>query len=98
MDSFTPVVHYPVTLLLITYGSGIRDFASKVVVSPARIGTIYGLERYIKTGCGGPAKVCAHACRAIDWTMPVVVGIFTAQILQDAHLTDIGAQRKHSTP
>jgi len=30
--------------------------------------------------------------------MTVVVGIFTAQILQDAHLTDIGAQRKQTTP
>ena len=30
--------------------------------------------------------------------MPVSVGIFTAQMLQDAHLTDIGAQRKQSTP
>jgi hypothetical protein len=30
--------------------------------------------------------------------MPVLVGIFTAQMLQDAHLTDIGAQRKQSTP
>jgi 6-pyruvoyl-tetrahydropterin synthase len=30
--------------------------------------------------------------------MPVLVGIFAAQILQDVHLTDIGAQRKQSTP
>jgi len=30
-------------------------------------------------------------------TMPVSVGIFTAQMLQNAHLTDIGAQRKQST-
>ena len=30
--------------------------------------------------------------------MPVLVGIITAQILQDAHLTDIGAQGKQSTP
>jgi hypothetical protein len=31
--------------------------------------------------------------------MPVSVGIITAQMLQDAaHLTDIGAQRKQSTP
>ena len=30
--------------------------------------------------------------------MPVLVGIFTAQILHDAHLTDIGAQRIQSTP
>jgi len=30
--------------------------------------------------------------------MPVLVGIFTAQVRQDAHLTDIGAQRKQSTP
>jgi hypothetical protein len=30
--------------------------------------------------------------------MPVLVGIFTAQMLQDAHRTDIGAQRKQSTP
>ena len=29
--------------------------------------------------------------------MPVSVGIFTAQMLQNAHLTDIGAQRKQST-
>jgi len=35
---------------------------------------------------------------AIDWTMPMLVGIFTAQMLQDACLTDIGAQRKQSTP
>ena len=28
--------------------------------------------------------------------MPVLVGIFTAQMLQDAQLTDIGAQRKQS--
>ena len=28
----------------------------------------------------------------------MLVGIFTAQMLQDAHLTDIGAQRKQSTP
>jgi len=30
--------------------------------------------------------------------MPVSVGIFTAQVLQDAHLTDIRAHRKQSTP
>jgi len=30
--------------------------------------------------------------------MPVLVGIFTAQMLQDAHLTDIRAQREQSTP
>jgi hypothetical protein len=30
--------------------------------------------------------------------MPVKVAIFTAQMLQDANLTDIGAQRKQSTP
>jgi hypothetical protein len=30
--------------------------------------------------------------------MPVVVGIFTAQMLQHTRLTDIGAQRKQSTP
>jgi len=29
--------------------------------------------------------------------MPVSVGIFTAQMLQNSHLTDIGAQRKQST-
>ena len=49
-------------------------------------------------GCPGPAKVYSHACTAIDWTMPMSVGIFTAQVLQDAHLTDIRAQRKQSTP
>jgi len=48
--------------------------------------------------CPGPAKVCAHACLANDWTMSVSVGIITAQMLQDAHLTDIGAQGKQSTP
>ena len=30
--------------------------------------------------------------------MSVSVGIFTAQMLQDAHLTDIGVQGKQSTP
>jgi hypothetical protein len=30
--------------------------------------------------------------------MSVSVGIITAQILQDAHLTDIGAQGKRLTP
>ena len=50
------------------------------------------------TGCPGPAKVCSHACTAIDWTIPVLVGIFTAQTLQDDHFMDIGAQRKQSTP
>jgi len=30
--------------------------------------------------------------------MSVSVGIITAQMLQDAHLTDIGAQGKQSTP
>jgi len=30
--------------------------------------------------------------------MSVSVGIITAQVLQDAHLTDIGAQGKQSTP
>jgi len=30
--------------------------------------------------------------------MAVLVGIFTAQILQEAYLTDIGAQQKQSTP
>ncbi len=35
---------------------------------------------------------------AIDWTMPVLVGIFTAQMLQDGRLADIEAQRKQSTP
>jgi len=30
--------------------------------------------------------------------MSVSVGIITAQMLQDAHLTDIGAQRTQSTP
>jgi hypothetical protein len=30
--------------------------------------------------------------------MPVSVGIFTAQVLQDVHLTGIKAQRKQSTP
>jgi len=34
---------------------------------------------------------------AIDWTR-LVIGIFTVQTLQDTHLTDIGGQRKHSTP
>ena len=48
--------------------------------------------------CPGPAKVCSRACTAVDWTMPVLVGIFTAQTLQDDHFTDIGAQRKQSTP
>jgi len=48
--------------------------------------------------CPGPAKVCFHACLANDWTMSVSVGIITAQMLQDAHLTDIGAQGKQSTP
>ena len=28
--------------------------------------------------CPGPAKVCSYACTAIDWTMPVLVGIFAA--------------------
>ncbi len=42
--------------------------------------------------CPGPAKVFSHACTAIDWTMPLLVGIFTAQTLQDDHFTDIGAQ------
>ena len=49
-------------------------------------------------GCAGPAKVCFQACLANDWTMSVSVGIITAQMLQDAHLTDIGAQGKQSTP
>jgi len=48
--------------------------------------------------CPGPAKVCFHACLANDWTMSVSVGIITAQMFQDAHLTDIGAQGKQSTP
>jgi hypothetical protein len=48
--------------------------------------------------CAGRAKVSSFACRAIDWMMPVVVGIFTAQMLQDAQLTYTGAQRKQSTP
>jgi len=48
--------------------------------------------------CPGPAKVCSYACTTIDWTMPVLVGIFTAQTLQDAHLADIGAQRNQSMP
>ena len=30
--------------------------------------------------------------------MPVLVRNFTVQTLQDAHLTDIGAQLKQSTP
>jgi hypothetical protein len=30
--------------------------------------------------------------------MSLSVGIITAQMLQSAHLTDIGAQRKQSTP
>jgi len=30
--------------------------------------------------------------------MSVSVGIITARMLQDAHLTDIGAQEKQSTP
>jgi hypothetical protein len=30
--------------------------------------------------------------------MPMSVGIFTAQVLQDVHLTDIRAQRAQSTP
>jgi outer membrane receptor for ferric coprogen and ferric-rhodotorulic acid len=34
----------------------------------------------------------------IDRAMPMSVSIITAQVLQDAHLTDIGAQRKQSTP
>lgn len=48
--------------------------------------------------CPGPAKVCSHACTAIDWTMPVLVGVFTAQTLQGDHFTDIGAQREQPTP
>jgi len=36
------------------------------------------------------AKVFFHAWQANDWTMSVSVGIITAQMLQDAHLTDIG--------
>jgi len=35
---------------------------------------------------------------AVDWKMRVPVGIFTAQVFQDAHLSDIGAQSKQSTP
>ncbi len=61
-----------------------------------------GIESVIagshQSRCPGPAKVCSHACTAIDWTMPELVGIFTAQTLQDDHFTDIGAQRKQSTP
>ena len=30
--------------------------------------------------CPGPAKVCFHACPENDWTMPVSVAIFAAQI------------------
>jgi len=40
----------------------------------------------------------SESCTATDWKMPVLVGIFTAQMLQDAHLTDIRAQREQSTP
>lgn len=39
-----------------------------------------------------------HIYTAIDWTLTVIVGICTAQTLQDDHFTDIGAQRKPSTP
>ena len=35
---------------------------------------------------------------AIGWTVPVLVGILTAQMLQSAHARDIGAQLKQSTP
>jgi len=34
----------------------------------------------------------------IDSTMSLSVGIFTAQVLQEAHLMGIGAQRNQSTP
>ena len=46
----------------------------------------------------GPVKGCSYACTVIDWTMPVKVGTFKAQLLQYAHQTGIGAQRKRSTP
>ena len=49
-------------------------------------------------GCPGPANVCSPARMAIDQAMPVLVGIFTQQILQDRRLTDIEAHRKQSTP
>ena len=48
--------------------------------------------------CPGPANVCSPARMAIDQAMPVLVGIFTQQILQDRRLTDIEAHRKQSTP
>jgi len=35
---------------------------------------------------------------ATRWTVPVLVGILTAQMLQSAHARDIGAQLKQSTP
>ena len=48
--------------------------------------------------CGGSAKVRFRNFTAIEPTMPVLVGIFTPQILQDTHLTDTRAERKQSTP
>jgi len=56
------------------------------------------LRQFRTARCPGPAKVCVHACLANDWTMSVSVGVITAQMLQDARLTDIGAQGKQSTP
>jgi hypothetical protein len=48
--------------------------------------------------CPGPAKVYSDACAAIDWTMPVLAGIFTPLLLQDRLLMDIEAHRKLSKP
>jgi len=48
--------------------------------------------------CPGPAKFHSHACMAIDGAKPMSVGIVTAQMLQYVYQTDVGAQRKNSTP
>ena len=39
-----------------------------------------------------PGKVCSPACSAIDGPIPVIVGKFKPQMLQDRRLTDIEAQ------
>ena len=38
------------------------------------------------------AKVYCHASTAINWTMPLSADIFIAQLVQKAHVTEIGAQ------
>ena len=42
----------------------------------------------LRVWCHSQAKVCSHACMAIDWTMPVLSASSQQQMQQGAHLTD----------